>query len=243
MAHLLCPDDRSSDDRRSDDRSNDESISDDRRSEKRSSGKRVQWNVIHELSPKIIMVTFMKNVLSISTGWKGNLTVPTLKPSSDQDDRQTHIDSYEEEESIDDDGDDDDDNYDDDDDVTSLVEYFLPFGSLHWVCRNSRYSSWDWKVSIELSSLYALDSIDLSDVVVDDEDDKKDNDDTVDVDCDDVDDERILRCWLKYLLMTGNLYDKQHDNTYNNNNIAHDFNINTSTNKSNKCKLTKWMKI
>lgn len=77
----------------------------------------------------------MKNVLSISTGWKGNLTVPTLKPSSDH--RQTHIDSYEEEESIDDDGDDDDDNYDngydddDDDDVTSLVEYFLPFGSLH----------------------------------------------------------------------------------------------------------------
>ena len=113
--------------------------------------------------------------------------------------------------------------------MTSLVEYFLPFGSLHWVCRNSRYSSWDWKVLIELSSLYALDSIDLSDVVVDDEDDKKDNDDTVDVDCDDVDDERILRCWLKYLLMTGNLYDKQHDNTYNNNNIAQDFNINTST--------------
>ena len=111
--------------------------------------------------------------------------------------------------------------------MTSLVEYFLPFGSLHWVCRNSRYSSWDWKVSIDLSSLYALDSIDLTDVVVDDEDDMKDNDDTVDVDCDDVDDERILRCWLKYLLMTGNLYDKQHDNTYNNNNIAQDFNINT----------------
>jgi hypothetical protein len=77
----------------------------------------------------------MKNVLSISTGWKGNLTVPTLKPSSDQDDRQTHIYSYEEGESIDDDGDDDDDNYDngydDDDDVTSSLEYFLPFGSLH----------------------------------------------------------------------------------------------------------------
>jgi len=81
----------------------------------------------------------MKNVLSISTGWKGNLTVPTLKPSGDQDERQTHIYSYEEGESIDDDGndDDDDDNYDngydddDDDDVTSSVEYFLPFGSLH----------------------------------------------------------------------------------------------------------------
>jgi len=43
--------------------------------------------------------------------------------------------------------------------------------------------------------LYALDSIDLRDVVVDDENDKKVNDDTVDVDCDDVDDdERILRC-------------------------------------------------
>ena len=65
----------------------------------------------------------------------------------------------------------------------------------------------------------ALD-FDLSDVVVDG---------TVNVDCDDVDDERILRCWLKNLLMTGNLYDKQHENTYNNNNIAQDFNINTST--------------
>ena len=73
----------------------------------------------------------------------------------------------------------------------------------------------------------ALD-FDLSDVVVNGDDNNND-DDTVNVDCDDVDDERILRCWLKNLLMTGNLYDKQHENTYNNNNIAQDFNINTST--------------
>jgi len=69
-----------------------------------------------------------------------------------------------------------------------------------------------------------LDFVDLSD-------DFDDDDDDVNFDCDNVDDDKSLKLFLKYLLLNGVLYGEQYDNTLNTNNIvkrSQDFNINQS---------------